>query len=80
MHSGDPTPLVVTAPTVRPDAVDRFGEQYAARGSLGSVSAADLLPIMLGYANRPMFLGTKIGSHRTPALPDDPEPMPAGPA
>ena len=45
-------------------------------GVAEEVFLADLLPILLGHANRPMFLGTRITPHRTLALPDEPEPMP----
>ena len=75
LHSGDPTPLVMAASTVRADHVTRFGEVHAAGGSLNRVLAADVLPLMLDFANRPMFLGTRITRHETFGLPDHPEPM-----
>ena len=78
LHSGDPTPLTMAAPTVRPDAAEQFGEAYAAGGSLGSVTARDVLPLMLGYANRPMFLGTRVTRHESLGLPDNPLPMDPG--
>lgn len=78
LHSGDPTPLTVAGPTVRPDAIEQFGELFAADGSLGRVTARDVLPLMLGYANRPMFLGTRVTRHESLGLPDNPLPMDAG--
>ncbi|MGQ0574988.1 MAG: alkaline phosphatase family protein [Pseudonocardia sp.] len=75
LHSGDPTPLVVAGPTVRPDEVVAFGEWPARRGWYGQVRADDLLPLLLGHANRPAFLGHRITARRVPALADDPEPM-----
>lgn len=77
LHTGDPTPLVVAGPTVRPDPVTAFGETPAAAGWYGTVRAAELLPLLFGHANRPCFLGHRAGPRRTLALPDRPEPMPA---
>ncbi|MFC5065722.1 alkaline phosphatase family protein [Actinomycetospora atypica] len=75
LHTGDPTPLVVAGPTVRTDPVTAFGEQFAASGWYGRVSAAELLPLLFGHANRPDFLGHRPTARRTLALPDSPEPM-----
>ncbi len=77
LHSGDPTPFVVAAPGLRPDAVTSFGERSALAGEVGRVRAAEVLPYLLGLANRPFFLGHRPGATRTLALPDSPEPMPA---
>lgn len=76
LHTGDPTPLVVAGPTVRPDPVTAFGESPAASGWYGRVGAAELLPLLFGHANRPDFLGHRPTPRRTLALPDDPTPMP----
>ncbi|PVY96013.1 phosphoglycerate mutase [Actinomycetospora cinnamomea] len=75
LHTGDPTPLVVAGPTVRADAVTTFGEAPAQPGWYGPVSARDLLPLLLGHANRASFLGHRPTPRRTAALPDAPEPM-----
>jgi 2,3-bisphosphoglycerate-independent phosphoglycerate mutase len=80
LHTGDPTPLVVAGPAVRPDAVTAFGETPAHAGWYGVVRAAELLPLLFGHADRPVFLGHRATARRTLALPDDPEPMPALPA
>jgi 2,3-bisphosphoglycerate-independent phosphoglycerate mutase len=77
LHSGDPTPFVVAAPGLRPDAVTSFGERAALAGEVGRLRAAEVLPYLLGLANRPFFLGHRPGAARTLALPDSPEPMPA---
>ncbi len=76
LHSGDPTPIVVAGPGIRPDQVNGFGELPAAGGSLGTLAARDVLPLMAGFANRPSFLGYHPGPRATVALPDAPEPMP----
>jgi 2,3-bisphosphoglycerate-independent phosphoglycerate mutase len=76
LHTGDPTPLVVAGPTVRPDGVTRFGESYARAGWYGVLQADELLPMLFGHANRPTFLGHRVTPRRTLALPDDPDPMP----
>ncbi len=76
LHSGDPTPLVIAGPGIRPDSVTTLGEKHALSGQLGHVSAADVLPLMIGYANRPFFLGHRPGPWASLALPDSPDPMP----
>jgi 2,3-bisphosphoglycerate-independent phosphoglycerate mutase len=75
LHSGDPTPFVVAAPDLRPDAVAHFGERDAFAGECGRLGAADVLPFLAGLANRPFFLGHRPGPHRTTALPGAPDPM-----
>ena len=76
MHTADPTPLLVTGPTVRADTVTEFGELPARHGWWGQVRAEELLPLLLGQANRPVFLGHRITARPVIALADSPEPMP----
>jgi 2,3-bisphosphoglycerate-independent phosphoglycerate mutase len=76
MHTADPTPLVVTGPTVRPDTVAAWGELPARQGWWGQVRADELLPLLLGQANRPVFLGHRITARPVIALADSPRPMP----
>ena len=76
IHTADPTPLVVTGPTVRPDRVGEFGELPAASGWLGQVRARNLMPLLAGYANRPSLMGHRAWPRATSFLPDAPEPMP----
>jgi 2,3-bisphosphoglycerate-independent phosphoglycerate mutase len=75
MHTADPTPLVIAGPTVRADDVTEFGELPARRGWYGQIRAAELLPLLLGHANRPVFLGHRITPRPVVALADHPEPM-----
>lgn len=76
MHSGDPTPLVVAGPGIRSDHVDVFGERSALTGELGRLGSDDVLPLLIGCANRPFFFGHRPGPWASHALPDNPEPMP----
>lgn len=76
LHTGDPTPLLVAGPGVRPDGVTAFGETPAHAGWYGTVRASELLPLLFGHANRPVFLGHRATARRTLALPDSPEAMP----
>ncbi|HZZ50681.1 MAG TPA: phosphoglycerate mutase [Pseudonocardia sp.] len=76
MHTGEPTPLVVAGPTVRVDEVVEFGELPARRGWWGQVRAEELLALLLGCANRPVFLGHRITARPVIALADSPLPMP----
>jgi 2,3-bisphosphoglycerate-independent phosphoglycerate mutase len=59
IHSGDPVPLVVAGPGVRADGVERFGELDCASGILGRLRGADLMPVLLNAADRPLFLGSR---------------------
>jgi len=52
-HSFHPVPTLMWAPaTVREDTQTIFGERACAQGGLGTFPATDLLPMMLGHANR----------------------------
>ena len=75
LHTADPTPLIVAGPTVRPDAVREWGELPARQGWWGQVRADELLPLLLGQANRPVFLGHRITARPVLALADSPRPM-----
>ncbi len=76
LHTADPTPLVVAGPAVRPDPVAEFGEAPSRAGWYGIVQAAELLPLLFGHANLPVFLGHRATPQPTLALPSRPEPMP----
>lgn len=76
LHTGDPTPLVVIGPTVRADPVRQFGECHAAEGWLKTVAAQDVMPLLAGFANRPMFMGHRLSARAGTVLPDAPVPMP----
>lgn len=76
LHTGDPTPLVLIGPTVRPDRVAAFGETPARDGWYGVVHAKELLPLMFSHANRPVFLGHRATPRQTIAVPDSPKAMP----
>jgi 2,3-bisphosphoglycerate-independent phosphoglycerate mutase len=72
IHSGDPVPLVVAGPGVRPDDVTSFGELDCSRGILGHLRGPDLMPLLLNAADRPLFLGSRptpfAGADGYPAL------------
>jgi 2,3-bisphosphoglycerate-independent phosphoglycerate mutase len=76
LHSGDPTPFTVAGPGIYPDGAERFGERYALQGACGRLAAADVLPLLVGYANRPFFRGHRPGPWASVALPNAPAPMP----
>jgi 2,3-bisphosphoglycerate-independent phosphoglycerate mutase len=59
IHSGDPVPLIVAGPGVRADPVKSFGELDCSRGILGHLRGADLMPLLLNAADRPLFLGSR---------------------
>jgi 2,3-bisphosphoglycerate-independent phosphoglycerate mutase len=59
IHSGDPVPFVVAGPGVRADPVTSFGELDCAAGILGQLRGADMMPVLLNAADRPLFLGSR---------------------
>ncbi len=76
IHSGDPVPLVIAGPGVRADRVRRFGELDCAEGLLGRITGADLMPVLLNAADRPLFLGSRPTTTPAPAgVPVDVEPL-----
>ena len=52
MHSWHPVPVLLRAKTARVDDATAFGESQCRRGSLGTVGAIDLMPLMLAHAGR----------------------------
>ncbi|MBI2684120.1 MAG: phosphoglycerate mutase [Actinobacteria bacterium] len=59
IHSGDPVPFLLVGPGVRADRVTRFGELDHADGILGRLTGADMMPVLLNAADRPLFLGSR---------------------
>ena len=56
-HSADPVPVAVSGADSRIDDVRAFDEISAASGALGRIRGVDLLPIVLGMANRSSKFG-----------------------
>ena len=56
-HSADPVPVSVSGADSRVDSVREYDEISAASGALGRIRGVDLLPIMLGTANRSSKFG-----------------------
>ena len=56
-HSADPVPISISGADSRVDSVRRYDEMSAASGALGRIRGVDLLPIMLGMANRSSKFG-----------------------
>lgn len=51
-HSADPVPIMVRGSGVRVDDVAAFGERACARGGLGTISGADVMPHALNLMGR----------------------------
>jgi 2,3-bisphosphoglycerate-independent phosphoglycerate mutase len=51
-HSWHPVPVALAGRYVLPDAVDRFTERACGAGSLGTIPAHDLMPLVLAHALR----------------------------
>ncbi len=56
-HSADPVPVTISGGGGRVDAVKEFDEISAASGGLGRIRGTDLIPIMLGIADRAKKFG-----------------------
>lgn len=48
-HTGDPVPMIIWGPEVRPDGVTEFGERPSSQGSLGRLRGKDLMNIITSY-------------------------------
>ena len=46
-HSADPVPIIIYSKDCRKDDVEKFGETYAAKGSLGHLLGKDIIGIAL---------------------------------
>ena len=51
-HSWHPVPVALIAQYALPDAVERFSERACVAGSLGTLPAHDLMPLILAHALR----------------------------
>lgn len=51
-HSWHPVPVLLASRWCRPDGAARFTERECRLGSLGRLPAAQLMPLMMGYAER----------------------------
>ena len=58
-HSGDPVPVVIAGPNVRPDKINRFDEISCASGGLHRIRGKDIMPILLSYTDRNLEYGLR---------------------
>jgi 2,3-bisphosphoglycerate-independent phosphoglycerate mutase len=80
IHSGDPVPFLMTGPGVRADRVATFGELDFAAGILGRIAGADVMPLLLNAAGRPLFMGSRPTAVPGAAgVPAEVEPLPLDP-
>jgi 2,3-bisphosphoglycerate-independent phosphoglycerate mutase len=56
-HSADPVPVAISGADSRIDAVRSFDEMSVAAGALGRIRGTDLMPIVMGMANRSRKFG-----------------------
>lgn len=56
-HSADPVPLTISGGGTRIDGVREFDEMSVASGALGRIRGIDLMPILLGVADRARKFG-----------------------
>ena len=74
IHSGDPVPFALAGPGVRADSVTAFGEESQRAGILGHITGADVMPVLLNAADRPLFAGSRPGvDQRAQGHPLNPE-------
>ncbi|MBE0476423.1 MAG: 2,3-bisphosphoglycerate-independent phosphoglycerate mutase [Coriobacteriia bacterium] len=75
IHSGDPVPLLLLGPCVRPDGVTLFGEGACAEGVLGQFEGRDLMPMLLNLRGTTRYLGARLHPDAGPAWPGTYEPF-----
>lgn len=56
-HVGDPTPVLISAPTIVPDDVKEFSERSVTGGGLGRIRGVDLMHLLLNYSSRSKKFG-----------------------
>jgi 2,3-bisphosphoglycerate-independent phosphoglycerate mutase len=56
-HSADPVPVTISGADARIDGVKEFDEVSVAAGALGRIRGMDLMPIVMGMANRSRKFG-----------------------
>ncbi len=56
-HSADPVPIAISGGGARVDGIKEFDEVSAASGALGRIAGMQLMPIMLGMADRARKFG-----------------------
>lgn len=56
-HVGDPTPVLISAPTIVPDEVKEFNEKSVLKGGLSRIRGVDLMPLLLNYSLRSRKFG-----------------------
>ena len=57
-HSADPVPLTISGGGARFDGITKFDEISSAGGALGRIRGMDLMPIMMGMADRAKKFGS----------------------
>lgn len=60
IHSGESVPVVMVGSNVRVDPVERFDELSCTAGSLGQISGADVMPLVLNCTDRARFGTSRI--------------------
>ncbi|MBO3801583.1 MAG: 2,3-bisphosphoglycerate-independent phosphoglycerate mutase [Thermoproteota archaeon] len=59
LHSGEPVPVLVSAPSIRRDGTKIFSEREASVGSLGRIKGSDVMKIVLDMVERTVEFGTR---------------------
>ncbi len=62
IHSGDAPPILIAGPGVPTDDVAAFSERACARGVLGHLDGADLMPTLLNLRGTVRYLGAKLSA------------------
>ncbi|MBU4386363.1 MAG: alkaline phosphatase [Actinobacteria bacterium] len=70
IHSGESVPVVIAGRNARVDAVESFDEVSCAVGSLGLISGADIMPLVLNFTDRARFGTSRPRARDIPYRPD----------
>ena len=50
-HTADPVPLLISGYDIKPDSVEKFGESFCKKGSIGKIKATGLMNILMSGFN-----------------------------
>lgn len=64
IHSGEKTPLAIFSGYAGSDDVKAFNEDACAKGRLGTILSAQLLPLLMNFADRIAYSGSRITEYK----------------
>lgn len=75
LHSGEPVPVLVSAPSIRRDNTKIFSEREASIGSLGRIRGSDVMKIVLDMVEKTVEFGTRPSPRLLTYMPSELKPL-----